>query len=201
MKCIIPCSGFGTRMKMSKNKSKEMLPDNIFGYKHLIDYPLYICKLFNLEPLIIVRKAKKDLINYLKKNKVRYIFYEPKKGEEWWKTVLSSKNNWDQENLLLLPDTRFTPYSIIEDMKKGLELGNNAVFAVHKVNDPQNWGIIKNYCLLEKPKDLKDPEMAWGLIAFNKFEGEAIFTSMNHGYIYLENTGFVYLNNFHDITR
>lgn len=196
IKAIIPCAGFGKRMGMKKTQSKEMLPDTLFGFNHIIDYSLLICELFDLEPLIISRKEKKDLNSYLKKKKVKFILVDHK--NEWSESVLSSQNEWAKNNILILPDTRFTPYSIIDNIKKGLELGNNAVFAMHKVNDPQNWGIIDNYYLIEKPKII-GPKNSWGLIGFNKYYGTEIFSSRKP--LQLRDCGFIYLNNFQDITR
>lgn len=199
-KCIIPCAGFGRRMKMKPTQSKEMLPDNLFGFSHIIDYSLMLCKLHNLEPLVISRKEKKDLNSYLKKQKVKVLLVDH--YGEWAESVLKSKDHWAENNLLMLPDTRFTPYSIIDDMKKGLELGNNAVFAMHKVNDPQNWGIIDDYKLFEKPKHMIAPKMAWGLIGFRKNFGIELFHNLiEFKFQCLKHSGFVYLNNFQDITR
>lgn len=195
---IIPCAGFGTRMGMKKHESKEMLPDNIFGFDHIIDYSLMICKRFDLEPLVISRKEKKDLNNYLKKKKIKVHLITPQ--GEWPETVLSSQKFWRDQNILLLPDTRFYPESCIEDILKGLQIGNNAVFALHKVMDPENWGIIKDYSIIEKSDQLIGPENAWGIIGFKSPYGSLLFGLMKY-HMPLENVGFVYLNSFQDITR
>lgn len=197
MKAIIPCAGFGTRMKMKSNKSKEMLPNNIFGYKYIIDYSLKICKTHDLEPIVISRKEKKDLNNYLKKLGVKVVFV--KHENEWNESVLKSEKFWGETNILILPDTRWNNWSVIDDIKKGLELGNNAVFGMHEVKDPENWGIVENYVLTEKPKNFNNSQMAWGIVAFNQKYGKELFSNMNNKK--LKNVGFVYLNGFQDITR
>lgn len=202
MRAIIPCSGFGTRMNMKPNESKEMLEDKIFDCKHIIDYSLKQCKFFNLNPLVITRKDKKDLIKYLKQNKIEYMIYEPKPEEEWYHSVLASKDHWEENNLLILPDTRFNSIFCIEDIERGLKLGNNAVMALHEVADPSKWGIILNrgYTLLEKPKNFKgDKFWAWGLIGFKHTYGQELFSSVKC--LELTNVGFVYLKSFQDITR
>jgi len=202
MICIIPCAGFGKRMGMKKNQSKEMLPDTDFKNDHIIDYSINICRTLEIEPIVVTRKEKKDLINYLKEKKVKYIIFNPNEHNEWYDSVLASQAHWDEDNLLILPDTRFLPiFPTISDIKKGLELGNEAVFAVHKVNDPQNWGIIKDYSLFEKPENMEGPQRAWGLIGFKKSYGFNLFSRMKMKNQELEHAGFVYLNSFLDITR
>lgn len=200
MLCIIPASGFGTRMGMQIHESKEMLPDRVHGYKYIIDYALYFCKINNLEPLVITRKEKTTLIDYLKEKQVKYILYQPKLKEEWYKTVLASKDQWQEENLLLLPDTRFGPLFFPKDMENSLKLGNKAVFALHSVDNSSKWGIIKDNKLYEKPKKLEGKQWAWGLIAFKKNYGKFLFKYMKN-IIKLKETGFIYLNSFEDITR
>lgn len=197
IKAIIPCCGYGKRMGMRPNESKEMLLDSFFNY--IIDHSFKLCEEFDLESLVITRKDKKDLIKYLKRLKIKYMLYEPKANDEWNHSVMASKKKWTENNILILPDTRFSSITVIEDIKKGLELNNNAVIALHEVNDPKKWGIIKDYKILEKPKGLKGPQMAWGLIGFKKHYGEKLFTNINGQK--LKNISFTYLENFVDITR
>lgn len=200
MRCIIPAAGFGTRMGMKPDQSKEMLPDPNNKHKPIIAWALELCKVFNMEPIVLTREDKKDLRQYLFNKGVEFIDVKPE--GEWYDTVLESKQYWKDNNLLLLPDTRFDRLTCIKEIQIGLELGNKAVIALHGVIDPSKWGIIKDYMLFEKPKHLKGKQWAWGLMGFTKFEGECIFTAMNYNTpFYLENTGFTYLNKFEDITR
>lgn len=198
MRAIIPCAGFGTRMSMAKNKSKEMLPDPQNKRKFIIDYSLHLCKVFNMEPLVITREDKQDLRQHLYNQQVEFIDITPR--GEWYKTVLKSKEYWSEDNILILPDTRFNSIGVIDQIQQGLVLGNNAVFAMHKVSDPQNWGIIKDYRLWEKPIGLTN-EQAWGIIGFKKEYGEELFDNMSGPGFELNNVGFVYLKSFKDITR
>lgn len=199
MRAIIPCAGLGTRMGMATNQSKELLPDNRFGYSHIIDYALEQCKRFDLDPLIITRAEKQDLINYCITNKIEYIIYEPKTGEEWNNTVLASQDHWDQYNLLFLPDVRFNSVYCIDDIRRGLELCNNAVMALHEVTDPFKWGIVTDYGLYEKPTIKNCKMWAWGLIGFQYSYGQKLFSNVKS--LELENVGFTYLKSFEDITR
>lgn len=198
---IIPCCGFGTRLKMRSHESKEML--KLDDYDHLIDFSVDFCKANYIEPLVIVRKAKKDLIKYLKQRKINYIIYDPKKNEEWYHSVLSSKDHWKKHNILILPDTRFRPWSIGVKIAHFLELGNESVFALHSIDNPEKWGIINGYVLHEKPTYLKDKKQwAWGLMGFTKEEGERIFSNLIEYKTHeLTDSGFLYLDYCKDITR
>lgn len=205
MRAIIPCAGYGTRMNMLPNKSKEMLLDKEdWGIgnkgKPLIQYALTICKMFNLEPIVITRKEKTDLRQYLFDNQVEFIDIEVE--GEWPQTILKSKDHWNMDNILILPDTRFSSLRCIEDIQKGLKLGNNAVMALHEVPDPNKWGIVEDYLLFEKSKFIyTENQWAWGLIGFKGYYGVELFSNMRDNGFELKDVGFTYLNDFQDITR
>lgn len=170
-----------------------------FQNKPIIEYSLNLCKTYNLEPFIITRPEKQDLINYLNTHQIKYMLYNPD-GKEWNETVLACKDQWDENNLLILPDTRFKSPEVIKDMQRSLEMGNEAVIALHEVPDPSKWGIITpEYELLEKPAHLTGNQKAWGLISFKNTYGQELFSNVK--YIKLKNTGFVFLEEFKDITR
>lgn len=203
MKCIIPAAGFGTRMSMAMDKSKEMLKDP--GYKHqpIIQYSLDLCEAFKLEPVVITREEKKDLRQYLFDKQVETLVITPE--GEWNNTVLKSSPCWEENNILILPDTRFYSFKVIEDIQRGLILGNNAVMALHEVTDPPKWGIIEDYRLYEKPdKDFQilpgEKFWAWGLIGFKDTYGQELFSSVKF-FKELKNVGFTFLDKFEDITR
>lgn len=198
MRCIIPAAGFGTRMGMKPGQSKEMLPSPENKYNPIISYALTLCKMFNMEPLVVTRKEKVDLRQYLFNEQVKFIDIEVE--GEWNETILKSREHWHKENLLLLPDTRFSSLRVIENIQRGLSLGNNAVMALHRVPDPSNWGIVtNNYTLMEKPEISTGPQLAWGLIGFRNTYGQKLFSNVK--YLELENVGFTYLDYFKDITR
>ncbi len=193
---IIPCAGFGTRMGMLPSEAKEMLPDPSYGHKHIIDYSIDICNQYNLEPIFISRKEKKSLNDYLRSQGKTVLIIETK--GEWQNSVLMSKDYWHENNILLLPDTRFSPQNVINDIQKSLKLGNNACLGLHEVPDPPNWGIIANYTIIEKPFGMGGPQNAWGLIGFKGSYGEELFSKMGTK---LTNVGFTFLDYFVDITR
>lgn len=199
MRMILPAAGFGTRAKMKKNQSKELLI-NPSTKKPLIQYHLDIAQQYMLDPLVITRKEKKDLISFCKKNKIDYQVITPE--GEWSNTVLMSQNYWHEYNILALPDTVYEPHFAVWNIKKGLELGSQSVIAFHHVDDVSKWGSISNYKLYEK-RDLEDGGYAWGLIGFKKDYGRKLFEAMaKKGEPFtLKDTSFTYLEWFEDLTR
>lgn len=200
MRCIIPAAGFGTRMNMKTDQSKEMLLDNTGN--SIIRYCLDLCWNYKLNPLIVTRKEKTDLIEYCNDLHVETLIIETK--GEWPETVLASQEYWEESNILILPDTRFNSTEVIQYMKNDLELHQNYSIAIHKINPEESskWCVTNGVELIEKPNHIKF-NWAMGLIAWNKLNGEELFNSLSiKGNIHvLENTGFHYLDSFKDITR
>lgn len=203
MRCIIPAAGYGTRVGMKPNQSKEMLPDPGYKRQPIIQYSLDLCKAFNMDPIVITREDKKDLRQYLYDNQIEEQLIDVK--GEWDQTVLASQIHWYENNMLILPDTRFSSFKCIEDIQRGLKLGNNAVMALHEVTDPSKWGIIDTtYSLWEKPKGIIcgfGKQWAWGLIGFKDMYGQELFSNVQYSSLKLKNVGFTYLDKFEDITR
>ena len=56
MKALIPCAGFGTRMRMAPHQAKELIPDETGA--PTIEWSLNICKENNIDPIIITRPEK-----------------------------------------------------------------------------------------------------------------------------------------------
>lgn len=167
----------------------------------LIHWTLNQCKRNDLEPLVLVRKEKKDLIDYLDKNNVKYIVMKP--GQEWAQTVYNSKAHWNDKNILLLPDVRFKSLKALEDIKNLLDFGSEVIFAVHKVNNLSKWGFVNINQYSEKPNS-NESGTAWGIIGFTKYAGETIFRNMQRKGEYFwhkDETNFVFLEEFKDITR
>lgn len=199
MKAILPCAGYGLRMGMETNQSKELLIDPTTN-KPMLDYHLDLCTLYNLKPLVITRAEKTDLIEYCKNKEVETLIIEAKR--EWPFTVLNSWTKWDPHNILLLPDTKFSPHSIISDMRNDLYLGAEVSLGLHSVQNPDKWCIVQNYTLFEKPQHFFGFQHAFGLIAFTRNAGFRLFDGLNNDKITkLTNTSFQYLETFKDITR
>lgn len=197
-KCIIPCAGRGTRMGLKPHEAKELLPDPKTD-KPLIEYSLELCKTYNLDPFVITNSEKKSFNKYLIKNEIPHLIVET--TTEWTDSVLQSKGYWNEHNILLLPDTRFSPESVLKDIEVSMLLGCKSVLALHKVPDSHNWGIVKDYGLFEKPKflDATQEYYAWGVLGFHIDVGQNLFRSME--YTHLNDTGFFFLKSFKDLTR
>lgn len=204
---ILPCAGFGTRMSMKPDESKEMLHHNGFP---IIDYALDLCKEVGAQPVVITRVEKQDLKDYLNEknfNGDTVFFTEYSPIGEWPQTILDNRKHWGMYNILLLPDTRFSPdINTLIDMNSLLQHGSQLVFARHKVQDPGNWGVIKNGMICEKPKGgIEGAEYtAWGLIGFTKYAGVELFTAMTRPgewHQLPKDTTFVELKSFKDVTR
>lgn len=213
---IIPCAGYGTRMGMQSNQSKEMLPDPNNNNKPIIDWHLdqesYL--MGTLENLVIYRKEKQDLIQHLKTAYQNISYQElPDIEGEWPSTVLASKFAWYDKNILVLPDTRYEYQDdLLLTIEKELET-HDLVFACHKVDDVRNWGKILLDPFTKKPLSTHEKAdikfklegLAWGLIGFKKHVGEQLFQA------YLNKTSFTFpknwkvkvveLESFKDITR
>jgi len=201
-KAIIPCAGLGTRIGMKPNESKEMLIDPVTK-KPVIDYALELCARYNLDPVIITRKAKKDLIKHVEnRSHVLIVDDDFIDGKEWPHSVLASQEMWGINNILILPDTRFEPIEIVREIDTSLKLGSGTVLALHRVEDGSKWCIVRDYMICEKPESTESA-LAWGLIGFKLNAGVELFEGLCHRgqYNNLYRTSFSYLKSFKDITR
>lgn len=200
MRAIIPCAGFGTRMGMGVNKSKELLVDPSTG-KPIIEYHLDLCVKYELEPLIILRQEKVDLIEYCDINKLDCIAVSH--NREWPRTIFLSNERWYEGNILLLPDTKFEPTGILKHTKTDLEIGAELSLGVHQVMDPSKWCVVQNYTLNEKPNIANIQSWAFGIIGFSRGAGLKLFDDLDRSKksVLSNRTSIQYLDMFKDITR
>lgn len=202
MKALIPCAGFGTRMRMAPHQAKELLPDE--NGAPTIEWSLNICKKYDIEPIIITRPEKEEFNQYLDKHNITYVFDE---GNSVGESLLKTKKHWDATNIVILPDTRFDyPENFFIDTEKCMKAGNDYVFGLFEVHDYHNWGVICNNVFFEKPKHTftkYDYAYAWGTIAFTRSKGEALLQSYNivSKPFELKNAGYLFIDNFRDISR
>jgi dTDP-glucose pyrophosphorylase len=202
MKALIPCAGFGTRMRMAPHQAKELLPDETGA--PTIEWSLNICKENNIDPIIITRPEKEEFNKYLDKNNITYVFDD---GNSVGESLLKTQPYWDATNIVILPDTRFDYHkNFFLDTDKCMKAGNDYVFGLFEVSDHHNWGIICNNVFFEKPKHKfteYDYAYAWGTIAFKKSKGEALLNSYNlvSKPFELKNAGYLFIDNFKDISR
>lgn len=202
IKVIIPCAGYGTRMKLRPHESKEMLRYNGFP---IIDYSLDMCRHLGLQAVVITRPEKTELIRHIEYHHghVQRVIYNP--TGEWAQTILDNKDHWGYNNILLLPDTRFSPgVNALRTIANLLAIEHELVFATHKVKDSQNWGIIRNGMIAEKPSMIEGASYdAWGMIGFNKYIGVPLFEGLKKKgtWMNLPAHEIVKLIRFEDVTR
>lgn len=196
---IIPCAGFGTRMGMRPDQAKELLLDD--NGIPMIQWCIDLCDRHDLSPNFVVRPEKKDLVQYIVDRKRLSITWSYPPHGEWPMSVLSGI--WHKHNILILPDTRFdNADEAIEKVKQHLFLGASTVLGVHQVPDPQKWGIVEDYRVFEKPAAPKS-NTAWGIIGFerSRYMSGFFWDLETRKWTFLQNTSFVDLINFRDITR
>lgn len=197
---IIPCCGYGTRMNMPIDKSKELLI-NPNTDEPLIEWHLELCKLFDIEPICIVRPEKQDLIDYLRISGVKTILYTPEEKQSWAETIYNNKDHYNEKNILLLPDTVFAPKKALKQVKNAL-YKYPLVFATHLVYDYPNWGIVRPNKLYEKPQSLDFryiQEAAWGLIGFT--DAQIFKDLIDKKESDIKNYKVININKFKDLTR
>lgn len=196
MRTLIPCAGFGTRLGLRPDQSKEMMK---YKGERLIDRWLDICP----NPLIITRAEKTDLIEHCRNRCVATQIIEP--VGEWMDTVLASKDLWAERNLLVLPDTDFEDRErVIRAVEMNLRASASLVVGTHPVLDPKNWGVIRNEYFIEKPLEYAfGPHKAWGILGFDREIGESLFQAMGvrSAYHLPEDISFIGLKDFKDLTR
>lgn len=200
IKAIIPCAGFGTRLGMAPNESKEMLWDNVLN-ERVIDYSLNLCKKLGFEPIVINRSDKSDLRNYLGDKTGQWIVND---SIEWYDSILKSYEVWGDNNVVLLPDTRWdNAEQSLKHVKYCFEkLNSIMVLGTLTVPDATKWCVVSGDYLFEKPKSNMS-SLAVGVFGFSKCEGKKLFESFKKKYPFQipSTTQFVELENFQDITR
>lgn len=206
VKAIIPCAGYGTRMQMQPNESKEMLTDPVTG-KTLIDYSLDLCYKYNIRPILIVRSGKEDLLKYLLTSKdygkFDLIVSEP--GKEWAETVLKSQGLWGDKNILILPDTRWTDdNNAFERIVKTIQYPQQELVIGYHVIAPENsvkWGAVVGSSIMEKVHS-DYAVRAWGILGFDSSIGRDLFQCLKPGGVYTNKNSYgILLKDFKDITR
>jgi len=196
IRTIIPCAGFGTRMFMVKNKSKELLI-NPETKKPLIDFHLERA----INPLIITRAEKVDLIEYAENRGIEVLIIEP--HGEWYDTILASEELWGDQNILVLPDTIYERSNIIDTFETVSKYNLDITVAYHWVNDISKWGAfnLKSGKMCEKPK-ADGTGHAWGILMFSKEYGPELFKQFkDRRWFKLPKHNSLCLSSFQDLTR
>lgn len=179
LKFIIPSAGLGIRA--GSPNAKEVL-NNADG-RPLIEFSLLLARKYQCRAHVITRKEKTSLLNYLDNfDHVDIQIIGPSK--EWPDTILQSQNHWGEKNIILLPDTYFSPVNIINQLILDL---NDVDISLATFNPPckKTWGVINTaspfYECCEKPNidyALNDSIKAWGLLAFTQSSGKEILSTL-----------------------
>ncbi len=142
----------------------------------------------DLKPLIITRQDKVSLISHIEskwRSKGAEIFLI-EESKEWPDSILKSEAKWGDINLILLPDTRFAPRTLLRDLVRDCEQGLDLSFAIFRTDASlETWGVLdwsesKKLRICEKPRILlkSDNQAPWGLIAFQKEIGRKLFSDL-----------------------
>jgi len=183
---LIPCAGFGKRVGEPPAKELLKLPSE---NNPLIHWCLDLTKKFKMRPVLITRKDKKAFLEYIETIRDAYnielCLIDASK--EWPDTLLKSDSCWTEQNIVLLPDTRFSPDDILPKLSDSLKK-NDLAFATFSVPGANSdkfscWGVLKsdgaNYWIAEKPRNADEVfTQAWGLFAFKKEFGVDLLTKM-----------------------
>lgn len=196
-RAIIPAAGLGTRMGMLPNQSKELLIDPVTN-QPLIQWHFNYCAKYNLIPLVVTRKEKTDLIDYCNKQGVQVLVVEPK--GEWYDTIQQSKPYWEEMNVVLFPDSKFT-----DDDKKMNEFFQSldfkfieCCFGVQEVEDSSKWCVVTEEGIFEKTK--QGPGTAIVVFGFKKRTNLFLELSQNKT-THIKYYHTFNINNFTDLTR
>lgn len=176
---LIPAAGFGKRV--GSPPAKELFIDQESG-EPLIQYSLRCAALCAAAPLVIVRKDKLELIDYLREKGIEMQLIE--RSEEWPDTLLQSEALWAEHNVVILPDSKFEPREVAKEMFEYMARGSRLVFAKFSPPEFNTWGCIgrqgTRWCSCEKPAQVEeiDDLIAWGLFGFARGEGMELLSSM-----------------------
>lgn len=208
---IVPCAGYGTRMGSPPAKELLINPET---QAPLIEYCLKLADQNQWNTVLITRHEKKVLMDYVshrevKKNlKTQWVLVQ--NTLEWPDSILKSYDFWSENNIMILPDTTWSPLGIENDVLKDLD-HCDVSFGVFEATDKKTWGTVaiskENFQICEKPQKQMPDYKAWGLIAFKKNIGRVLFSSIlestqDHQVKTLQlKARTTSLNSFKDLTR
>ncbi len=177
-KGIILAGGLGTRMSpLTKAVNKQLLP--IYD-KPLIFYPLSILMLANIRDILIV--VNKGQLNQYKKIlpdgknlgiKITYIEQDKPRGLPD-AFLLGEKFINNQNVALILGDNFFYGQNLSKSLINCSKLKNGAKILIHKVSNPQLFGVAKInsknkvLTIIEKPKKFISDYAITGLYFFDR---------------------------------
>lgn len=166
---------------MGSPEAKELLVNPYTG-KPFIEFSFSQARRLEASIVLIIREEKKALkswaVDYCKQNFLSLEILEISPTSEWPETVLKSAPLWGDKNILLLPDTDWKPFSLLKVISEKIRIPSmDAVYGVFKTGK-LNWGFVKTnngLSVCEKPIHFLQDYEAWGIIAFTKESGNALF--------------------------
>lgn len=177
---MLPAAGYGRRV--GSPHAKELLPAR--DGKPLIQWGLEQALTRGWPVHVITRKEKTELISYLKQWRdqkgCELTIQEIEVHGEWPLSILEAEGYWRDENVLLLPDTRFHPVTVLDELASHLGQ-SDCVFGSFDTHQPQVWGCFRKENngieICEKPLETL-VEKAWGLIGFKKHIARGLFDAL-----------------------
>ncbi|MEW6055464.1 MAG: NTP transferase domain-containing protein [Bdellovibrionota bacterium] len=216
---LVPAAGFGKRV--GSPRAKELLADE--RGLPMIDWCIEHARDRKWKSVVVTRAQKTELIEYLafKRSPLHPVLEtcEIKESLEWPDSLLQSQLHWSENNLVVLPDTRFKPAHVLDQLSAALRQGAHAAFALFDVNEETHgpfcaWGIVdpSRFVLCEKPREIpsgmeKKNCKAWGAFGFKKHYGKELLelmleSTLSHRWQKLSReTKFAQLESFVDLTR
>lgn len=208
---IVPCAGFGTRV--GSPPAKELLI-NPQTHSPLIEHCLQVAEQNEWRSVLITRPEKKVLMDYVAIREAKKSFQSQwvlvQKTAEWPESILKSADYWEEKNILILPDTTWSPAGIEKKLISALDHCDVA-FGVFTSAEQGTWGTVSindNVLhLCEKPTITRPHFQAWGLIAFRKNIGKILFSeilesTMDHQVKSLQlKAQTILMDSFSDLTR
>ncbi len=183
---LIPAAGFGRRM--GSPPAKELLIP-LGRSRNFIDQALYLCRHWQTQALVVLRKDKYELQQHLQATTspdwVRILAIENSK--EWADTCLQAIPELVERNLLLLPDTEFEPQGLGAEMLAAVdsEPSRQLILATFSPPNLSSWGCWQRHPeksdrsqIAEKPSQAAHPAEAWGLVAFHRQVARPLFTAI-----------------------
>lgn len=210
---LIPCAGFGNRV--GRPPAKELLIDPE-TQRPMIERSLKEAHRLGFRAHIITRKEKTSLVdtveNIAQNLHLNYSLQFVEPTQEWPDTLMQSYPFWEDQNLVLLPDTQWTANLASEILIQNL---SEADISYGVFNPPSltTWGCVKvenesQFSLCEKPTSPNLSEFsAWGLMAFRRDTGllalnAHLKSTFDHQIHTLNARMKVFkLDNFKDLTR
>lgn len=209
---ILPAAGFGTRMGSPESKEMLFAEDESFP---MIQHALDLLAEENCRIVLPTRKEKKSLIDFVTKHSPHVIIQIIEKSKEWPDTILQTHPYWLDKNLLILPDTRWSPENEILKLPSLLD-SHHFAFSTFTSSVPETWGVFRDqpWAVCDKPphsvlNENKSNTFCWGHIAFQKELGQPLFSNIlkshhSKSFESLPNStsaGFIRLDSFCDLTR